>query len=230
MYGEVASGLKACLGHMGPWSLGDLVLGLRHVKSRHESHDVSDNIPGQEVLLSACPQIFQYLHQECSLACAAYYIPDVSKMTSEARLEGNFEIVHVHQATDRFKPAFFVMKDTDAKLVRVVVRGTNDLNDVLTDIAGHWEAVDGGFAHSGVLKSAEWLLDQTVQLLLDIPIQASEQCASVEAVGKSHHVPCTQLKVCIDVQLWLRMQPRPENDAWCRVPSHEMQTRTSSWA
>lgn len=177
MYGEVAAGLQTCLEHMGPWSLGDLVLGLRHVKQRHESHDVSDNIPGHPVSLASNPQIFQYLHRECSLAYAAYSIPDVDAITSEAQIAGNSDILHVHEATARFRPAFFVMKDTEASLFRVVVRGTNDLNDILTDIAGHWEPIKGGHAHSGILQSAEWLLEQTVPLLEDIPFQDAQPYA-----------------------------------------------------
>ena len=229
LFGEGASGLRRCLEHMGPWSVPDLIFGLKHVHARHESGDISDNIPGQEVLPSVCPETFQYLYRECFLACAAYYIPDVSKIASEARLEGHFEILRVHQATDRCKPAFFVMKDDDAKLVRVVVRGTNDINDILTDIEGHWKDIDGGFAHSGVLESAEWLLDQTEPLLLNI--QASEECVR-------HN--CRFLRIMSRVlssrsasMLFHEHTPavakgsaktRLKPGAWCSITSHEMQT------
>lgn len=200
MYGDVASGLKACLQHMGPWSLGDLVLGLRHVRIRHDAHDVSDDIPGNPVSLSSNPQIFQYLQRECSLACAAYSIPDISAITTEAHIASNSDILHIHEAAARFKPAFFVMKDTEASLFRVVVRGTNDLNDILTDIAGHWEPIEGGHAHSGILQSAEWLLEQTVPLLQDIPFQDSQQYAPRPSLQVDDQLPFLHL-----LESWINM-------------------------
>lgn len=168
-YEDVAAGVKACASHMGPWSLGDISLGLLHVQARHDSQDIADAIPGNTISLASNPDLYQYLRRECAVASAAYAIPDANAIAAKAQLASVTDVLHVQKAAARFKPAFVVLRDAEAGLIRVVVRGTADLYDVFTDIAGHWGPVPGGNAHYGFLKSAEWLLEQTVPLLQSIP-------------------------------------------------------------
>ena len=44
---KVAAVLKKCLSHMGPWTLSELTMGLRHMSLLHEETDVKDFLPGQ---------------------------------------------------------------------------------------------------------------------------------------------------------------------------------------
>jgi Lipase (class 3) len=174
-YGEVAAGLKQCLGHMGPWSVMDLTLGVRHVGQRHDAHNISDNLFGNVVTLASYPRLFEYLHTEIAFARAAYAIPDVAAIAAAIATGGggggDVHVALVHPAAARFKPAHYVAVDSASRLVRVAVRGTKEVSDVLTDIAGHWEpygARGEGQVHSGFLRSAEWVLQEEAELLVQL--------------------------------------------------------------
>ena len=81
-----------------------------------------------------------------------------------------------------------LIKDSEAKLIRVIVRGTNDLNDVLTDMAGNAVPIDGGSAHEGMLQAANWLLDETVPLLEQISESGIAGCASGQLLPGHEHL------------------------------------------
>ena len=165
VYGDVASGLKDCLSNMGPWSLGDLTLGIRHVGKRHDSKDISDRLPGPALDGRTSASTYEFLRREIKFAQAAYSIPDAPAIVDKAKLPDADHVLHMYVETAKFQPAFMLIKDSEAKLIRVVVRGTNDLNDVLTDMAGNSVPIEGGNAHEGMLQAANWLLDETVPLL-----------------------------------------------------------------
>jgi hypothetical protein len=135
VYGDVAFGLKECLSNMGPWSLGDLTLGIRHVGKRHDRQDISDRLPGPNLDGSTSASTYTYLRREIKFTQAAYSIPDAPAAAAQAELPDADCILHMSAETGKFKPAFMLVKDDESKLMRVVVRGTNDLNDVLTDSA-----------------------------------------------------------------------------------------------
>lgn len=135
VYGDVASGLKECLKSMGPWSVGDLTLGIRHVGKRHDRLDVSDRLPGPPLQGSTSASTFALLRREIKFTQAAYSIPDSPAMANKAEFTDTDCVLHMYNETAKFQPAYALIKDNEAKLVRVVVRGTNDLNDVLTDSA-----------------------------------------------------------------------------------------------
>lgn len=179
VYGDVASGLKECLSNMGPWSLGDLTLGIRHVGKRHDKNDISDRLPGPNLEGSTSASTYAFLRREIKFAQAAYSIPDAAAIVVKAELPDADTVLHMSVETAKFRPAYMLIKDTEAKLIRVVVRGTNDLNDVLTDMAGVNVPMEGGTAHEGMLQAANWLLDETVPLLEQLPRADIAGCAAV---------------------------------------------------
>jgi hypothetical protein len=175
---EVAAGLKQALQHMGAWSVLDLTLGVRYVGQRHDVHGVCDNLAGTQLSPSADAALFQTLRAEMRIARAAYAIPDADAIAQQAQgLIDAAALARVHPAAARFKPAHFVAVDAAAALVRVVVRGTKDTADVLTDIAGHWEPYEGGQVHSGFLQSAKWLLAEEAELLAEL-LRKHRGCAA----------------------------------------------------
>lgn len=157
-------GLKACLKHMGPWSVGDLTLGLRHVGARHNAHDISDNLPGWPLTSppAADQRLFEWLEEESRIARSAYFVPDAATVSAEAGGRVAAADIEAHTASARFQPAHYIAVDEAARLVRVVVRGTTDVHDVLTDLAGHCVAYgdSGHKVHAGFLQAGEWLLGQ----------------------------------------------------------------------
>ena len=173
-FGEVAAGLKGCLQHLHEWSILDIVFGLRHVGARHEAHDVRDELPG--TLLAAPPQgepdLFATLHSEVQLARAAYAAFDPKRHVSAAAAVAEHvpdlsaaSVQRVHAASSRFQPAHFVAVDSAHRMIRVVVRGTQETADVFTDIAGDCVPYAGGFVHEGLHHAAQWLLAEEAELL-----------------------------------------------------------------
>eukprot|EP00850_Spirogloea_muscicola_P003634 SM000014S00422 [mRNA] locus=s14:1259732:1262860:- [translate_table: standard] len=60
------------------------------------------------------------------------------------------------------RPAFFVALDHERALVVLGIRGTYAATDVLTDLTSHCEHFQGGYAHSGMLGAAKWLLREEI--------------------------------------------------------------------
>lgn len=135
LYGDMASGLKECLTNMGPWSLGDLTLGIRHVGKRHDRQDISDRLPGPPLQGRTSVDTYAFLRREIKFTQSAYSIADAPAIVATAELPNEDNVLHMSIETAKFRPAYILIKDTEAKLIRIVVRGTQDLHDVLTDSA-----------------------------------------------------------------------------------------------
>jgi hypothetical protein len=135
VYGDVALGLKECLSNMGPWSIGDLTLGIRHVGRRHDQQDIADRLPGLHLDGKTSESTFAYLRREIKYTQSAYFIPDLSIVVEKAQLPDASSVLHMSGQTHKFQPAFLLVKDVQDKLIRIVIRGTKDLNDLLTDSA-----------------------------------------------------------------------------------------------
>ena len=58
------------------------------------------------------------------------------------------------------RPAFVLCRPAGTDALYVVVRGTNDMNDLLTNLACEGEAALDGIVHHGMYVSAETLLDE----------------------------------------------------------------------
>jgi hypothetical protein len=178
---EVAKSLKRCLEHMGPWQLTDLSLGLLHVAQRHQTNFLEDRLPGSP---RGDRSLIQWLQVETQITASAYCIPDASLIETDSggRILAE-HIVYMHQSVElkRFCPAYFVAVDAQDRAVRVVVRGTLDLNDVFTDLAGHWQPFAGnGHVHEGFLRAAQWLLDDMSALdLLEQTLKHHPGCAPI---------------------------------------------------
>jgi hypothetical protein len=198
----VRAALCACTGqHRAPRqpttvphrrSLGDLTLGIRHVGLLHDREDVADQLPGRQLTRETAGPMFEYLRREITIARAAYSIAEGSHsdIAKAAQLPEE-SVVHVCDQTAKFQPAFFIAKDGDARLVRVVVRGTSDMHDVLTDMAGKWVPLQDGFAHEGMLQAAEWLLEATVPVLEGLQRDDIAGCAAPAPT-----MPTAQLRPC----------------------------------
>ncbi|KAH7284902.1 hypothetical protein KP509_33G001800 [Ceratopteris richardii] len=67
------------------------------------------------------------------------------------------------------QPAYFIAIDNAKKCIVLSIRGTYAATDVLTDLQPHSEKFEGGFAHSGILSAARWILENEcskLQILL----------------------------------------------------------------
>jgi uncharacterized lipoprotein YmbA len=56
------------------------------------------------------------------------------------------------------KPAFYIALYHQDHCVVMGIRGTDAATDAITDLNAHSELFEGGYAHSGMLAAAKWLL------------------------------------------------------------------------
>ncbi|KAI9002402.1 hypothetical protein BC832DRAFT_119316 [Gaertneriomyces semiglobifer] len=56
-----------------------------------------------------------------------------------------------------FKPQYFVVRDPKLNAIIVVVRGTSNIHEVITDAHAEYETFSHGYAHRGFLRCAQWL-------------------------------------------------------------------------
>jgi hypothetical protein len=156
---DVAANACQCLGHLDPGQISELPGGLLQLALRHHTNNVRDNLPGSPINE---PGIIKLLQIETKIAWSAYSIPDASQVETHSggRIRAS-ELLRMHSndKVEVFRPAYFVALDNEMQALRVVVRGTSGVNDVLTNLAGHSRPYGNGHAHFGMLRAAEWLLD-----------------------------------------------------------------------
>ena len=191
-FGGIVALLRAVSQQLRGWSLQDLSLGVHYVWTRHEAHNVCDNLPGKRMVQPPAdePGLYVTLHTEVELAHAAYAAVDRSLLASAENCiieraphlrKGSVKLVR--HAAACFKPAHFVAVDVVHKAIRVVIRGTDARDDLLTDLASKCAPYAGGSVHDGIFRSAHWLLaEEEFAALLANLLQAHRGCVSNPSV------------------------------------------------
>ncbi|KAK9817785.1 hypothetical protein WJX72_002124 [[Myrmecia] bisecta] len=156
----VANSLKQSVGHLGPWSIGDLAFGLKALATQHLETAVVDEVQGDELTDRGT---VEQLRDEIALADAVYErnIPDL------CRLSGLKEenVIKFLPDSDHLRPSYTIAVQPQHKQVILAVRGTKSLHDALTNLASSAEPFMGGQAHLGMLRSAEWLKENELDML-----------------------------------------------------------------
>ncbi|KAK9824902.1 hypothetical protein WJX74_004800 [Apatococcus lobatus] len=161
----IANSLKRSMKYLGPWTAGDLSFGLRALTDAHLKREIQDPPEGDVI---NDKQLIKTWVREVEVADAVYE-ESTEAISKACSLEpGN--VVSFRATSDHLQPAYCLAKSVQHRQILLVVRGTKNFYDALTNLAGAYEAVEGGFAHHGMLKSAEWLLEQEgdrIRSLLD---------------------------------------------------------------
>ncbi|KAI5059894.1 hypothetical protein GOP47_0024314 [Adiantum capillus-veneris] len=150
----VARSIRHCVSGMSPWDISDLTLGLYKIATRHALEGVSDSIDGSVV---SDKQELEEILYWLDWAWASY-LADEKAITEFLHIEGQQLKKHVNTSAI-LKPAYCIAIDDAKKCVVLSIRGTYAATDVLTDLQPHSEKFEGGYAHSGILSAARWILE-----------------------------------------------------------------------
>eukprot|EP00850_Spirogloea_muscicola_P023442 SM000357S13383 [mRNA] locus=s357:20987:24466:+ [translate_table: standard] len=142
---------------MSRWSVAELTLGLYKLAHRHYQEGVKDTIHGEPI--TARLELEEILHW-LRWAMAAYK-SDSASLARLLHVDKDHILRHSIKSQIQ-RPAFFVALDHERELVVLGIRGTSAATDVLTDLTPHCEPFQDGYAHSGMLGSAKWLLREEV--------------------------------------------------------------------
>ena len=101
-------------------------------------------------------QMFESITDLCYLSDLAYESPQSLR---ESLGKMNYELLQWEPDVDLEEPAYYIAFDEEAKRVVVTIKGTNTLEDVMTD-ALHTpeEFMPNVYAHSGIAGSAKFIL------------------------------------------------------------------------
>ncbi|KAL2631922.1 hypothetical protein R1flu_016608 [Riccia fluitans] len=142
------------------WNLADLTLGLYKVHCRHARERAIDTISGH--LVTSDKELRDICHY-LKWSKAAYQ-EKTQLVAAELEMEEK-DIVKHNMVAAFGQPSYFIGLDHSKKAVVLSVRGTHSAVDVLTDLKPHGETFGDGYAHSGMLNSAKWLQETTVESL-----------------------------------------------------------------
>ena len=79
---------------------------------------------------------------------------------------GEDDLLMFSPTASLYRPAFFLAVSRKTKHVALVIRGTMDVRDAMTDVVATYVDIgDGGLAHEGMLRAAEWFVDNVVPVL-----------------------------------------------------------------
>lgn len=160
----VAKSIRHCVSGMSPWDISDLTLGLYKIATRHALEGVSDSIEGSPVSnKQELEEILYWLDWSW-----ASYLANEKAIVEFMKIKEHQLKKHVNTSSI-LKPAYCIAVDDAKKSVVLSIRGTYAATDVLTDLQPHSEKFEGGYAHSGILSAARWILsneNDTLQVLL----------------------------------------------------------------
>uniref|UniRef100_A0A7S0WPS1 Fungal lipase-type domain-containing protein n=1 Tax=Pyramimonas obovata TaxID=1411642 RepID=A0A7S0WPS1_9CHLO len=158
---------KACAGSK-LLSVEQLVWGLYLLARRHDQESIKDAIPG--VALTDVNKVRTIL-KECKWTAAAYQ--DTAEQVLQMTQVSEQDLVVFQSQSNLNRPAYFLAVDRSAAELTLVIRGTKNKKDILTDLAAASEEVAGGHAHTGMLIAACWFVDNEIErlscLLKDLP-------------------------------------------------------------
>ncbi|CAG8806694.1 3903_t:CDS:2, partial [Gigaspora margarita] len=80
-------------------------------------------------------------------------------------------------------PNYMVIRDPETNSILVSIRGTMNIADVITDALAHYEPWNGGLVHRGVLRSAQYLVDRSLNDIKAAVIKFNAE--SIQVIGHS---------------------------------------------
>lgn len=160
----LAASIQRCAAGMSGWGMEELTLGLYKLFRWHEREGAIDTISGQQV------QDIEELEEMCywfKWAMAAYQI-DRSSIAESLRI--NEEQIKKHVRTSAvLRPSYYIAVDNVKCCLVMAIRGTQSPTDIMTDLNPHSEKFEKGYAHSGILGAAKWIMEEeheNLQILL----------------------------------------------------------------
>ncbi|KNC56138.1 uncharacterized protein AMSG_02153 [Thecamonas trahens ATCC 50062] len=154
-------------------SLSELIAGMYYLKKHHRATRPRRKFKraGRKTRKVAADAL-HYAHLAFAVYCA-------DEADLELRLEEHLSetpdltmdnVVEWSRESHVNAPGYMIVNDPNRKEILVVMRGTNNLNDVLTDISAAAVNAYGGEVHEGFYQSTQWFLrkrKKTILKLLD---------------------------------------------------------------
>lgn len=160
----LAASIQRCAAGMSRWGMEELTLGLYKLFHWHELEGAIDTISGPQV------QDIEELEEMCywfKWAMAAYQMDRISIAES---LQINEEQIKKHVRTSAvLRPSYYMAVDNVKCCLVMAIRGTQSPTDIMTDLNPHSEKFEKGYAHSGMLGAAKWIMEEeheNLQILL----------------------------------------------------------------
>jgi hypothetical protein len=122
---------------------------------------------------------------------ALSYADSVEKIREQLRQEHNSELVYCSLVSRPNKPAHFIAVKRDQSKwsneleILLVVRGTQSVTDVVTDLLCDAAPYRGGLAHAGITTSGQWLVKKHTGLLDRLKKLTKKRKIKLTIVGHS---------------------------------------------
>jgi Lipase (class 3) len=119
------------------------------------------------------------------------YEDDIEVIRDSLKKNYNSELVYCSSVSKPNKPAHFVAVKRDQSRwsneleVLVVVCGTKSITDVITDLLCDTAPYKGGLAHSGILESGKWLVEEHSGLLDKLRELTNKKRVNLTLIGHS---------------------------------------------
>jgi sn1-specific diacylglycerol lipase len=170
-YATVGGALKSNFSALGPFSAGDVTVGLvylwDHEKSKRRESDpatCSKPQPG-DLGPGPSPDVLDDFRVLCAMSQVAYW-EDKDAVAKFMKRHGH-EVIHHDNKTAFQEPAYIVSDCREKKEVMFIIRGTSGAADALTDgdcapvpLDSALPEFQGATAHRGMKKAADWLLKE----------------------------------------------------------------------
>ncbi|GLJ42506.1 hypothetical protein SUGI_0881060 [Cryptomeria japonica] len=160
----LSESIKKCTAGMSCWGMTDLTLGLYKLYQHHLQESVIDTISGSQVQdIKELGEMSYWL----KWAIASY--KEDRRSIAECLQINELQIKKHVRTSAVLRPSYFIAVD-DVKLCLVIaIRGTQSTTDIITDLNPHSEKFEKGYAHSGILAAAKWLMgeeSENLQILM----------------------------------------------------------------
>eukprot|EP00249_Psilotum_nudum_P003658 c17117_g1_i1 orf=177-1667(-) len=159
----IADSIRRCATGMGAWGMQELTVGLIKLAARHACEGAVDTICGSPV--TEVQELEEMLHW-LRWAKAAYE-KDRSSVIEFLQLQET-QLKKYSGTAAVLRPAYFIAVDDAKSCVVISIRGTRAAPDILTDLKPHSEKFGGGYAHSGMLEAAVWILKNEIGTIQDL--------------------------------------------------------------
>lgn len=119
------------------------------------------------------------------------YADTVEEIKDRLSKEYNAELVYCILESQPNKPSHFIAVKRDQSgyssslEVLIVVCGTKTVTDVVTDLLCRAGPYKGGFAHSGILESGQWIVEKHSDLLEKLRTVAKKKRIKLKLLGHS---------------------------------------------
>ena len=192
----VALLLLSTYAELGSWSVSDLAVGLSYLRRANSSDWDAPSTDRAFLHRDLLDSALHHTH----LSVAAYASSEAEwellvepladsrlPVASGERVEGDghgIELVKLEPVSTLLRPGYFIARDRAREAILLVIRGTDNNFDLLTDCCACGVPFeDGGYVHSGMHRAAKWFMDHELDTLLNLLIETPE--AHIQLVGHS---------------------------------------------